>query len=120
MTDKETIEGNSLIVKFMGYKTYKHYGDDLFDEYVNEYGMDFTACYVKCSEFHKSWDWLMPAWKKLAHDVFEYRNKLSKEDYLTAHVFTKNMLSAFQKTDIESAWGNLVEFIKWHNQNTKS
>jgi hypothetical protein len=119
MTEKEIIDGNRLIAEFMG-GVCSNYGDGSKGWIIPSLTINGVDGDERKLKFHSDWNWLMLAWKKIAHDVYEYRHELSKEDYMTGHIFTKNMLSAFQKTDIESAWGNLVEFIKWYNQNTKS
>jgi hypothetical protein len=96
----EIIEGNKLIAEFMGAKTLPYLPFDL-----------------KECKYHSSWDWLMPVWKKLGNLMYEIRRQVSVEDYNRAGIITINVLKAFQKADIDSAFNWIIEGIKWYNQN---
>lgn len=123
MEQQKINEGNKLIADFLNWDKHESNPDvywipNLYPYYhkEDERQTGATTDRLENMRFHIEWNWLMPVWKKLSHLVYEYRHALSKEDYISAHIFTKQVIDSFQRTDLESAYENIVEFIKWHNQ----
>ena len=95
MTTEQIIEGNQLIAEFEGCATQMH---------LTEHPK--TGEYTDPSEFeyHESWDWLMPVVEKI--------NTTGKGGGLL-YGLRDSLLGA----DIETAFTEVVEFIKWYNEN---
>lgn len=127
MTNEEIVEGDKLIIKFIGYK-YRNsskvwciypYDDS---SYLRSLG------WVKCDDlkFHSSWDWLMPVIEKIEKEypvLLSIKNKISTFDN-TWHIckieFFSEITGNFQiikegVTKIKSVWLAVIEFIKWYN-----
>lgn len=116
MTEQEITEGKKLIAEFIGYD-WKNYEKTIVDEdksYARlsgdrEIDVPLTE---EDLEYHTSWDWLMPAWNKFK-DI-EFSPPFPQGHYrICDHI--KN---AICNCDIELAFKELVEGIKWHNQQT--
>lgn len=91
MTQEQIIEGNKLILAFMGE--------------VNIYtdkGL-FNLC-----GYHDSWDWLMPVVEKI---------KSMSKDWPIA---TDVVLSLPIHTPIAEVYFAIIQFITWYNQNISS
>jgi hypothetical protein len=88
MTKQEILEGNRLIVNFMGirpvYNSYTgtfQWGDGVFFRCGNilyEKTMDDIVAYVKYST---SWDWIMPVVNKIGKD-FDADSLIESENFL--------------------------------------
>ena len=102
---QEEIEGNKLIAEFKCTKS--------FDTYYDSEGKYHFE--ILDSQYHSSWDWIMPAcykWDNLFFDVaLEY--KLAQEYELRCDALD----NAITKYEILPAFKQLVENIKWFNQN---
>ena len=118
MTQKE-IGGNTMIAEFMGKRV--GLAGDLIDGNADYH--------VLKTDYHSSWDWLMPVVEKIEKDV-------SKEPYhgFTVRIVGNSCLIACHEknkqdgviyqtpwgyrplTKIEAVWLAVVEFIKWYNQ----
>jgi hypothetical protein len=106
-----TLEGNKLIAEFMEYPS------NGFGKYV----CPIKDIPVEADElpYHTSWDWLMPVVEKvnlLTRDnekVTEYfTSELGSCDYM------KYMLGDVVVTSgITDVFPEVVEFIKWYNEN---
>lgn len=79
----ETVEKNKLIAEFMGKKVYQH---------------------VHPSNYHTSWDWLMPVIEEIT--FVEYESPL-----------IDNIFSAIKSVNISNTYEEVVKFILWYNQN---
>jgi hypothetical protein len=113
MTQEEIFEGNKLLAEFMGY-TYKqrpknnYFG---FEEKCIELG-DINIGMSKV-KYHASWDWLIPVLNKIYFS----------EEYCKYKDFNSCLISDgginINTKYIINTWGEVVEFIKWYNQNKK-
>lgn len=140
MDEKEVSEGHKLIANFMkepvlsgyinGDRNARHmrYSYDEIDEYES---YDYVTSYFYLSD----WDYLMPVVEKIEsiHD--------EQHGYFSVHISSNscsiqgtNLWKAIENlegygyvycsdtnaifsTKIESTWYNVVDFIKWYNQN---
>ena len=117
MKNQEIIEGNMLIVEFMGYNCPNSSTSSFYIEDHNRVtGMngryDFTDHWYTLEEveYYTSWDWLIPVIDKIT----------SMQEYPDFKIHT-----SFQFHDggiyintkyIENTWEQVVEFIKWYNE----
>lgn len=110
---KNVIDGNRLIAEFMGIKPKFMFGkwswsDSPFfftNQDTEEKAMDSIVNYVKYST---SWDWLMPVVHKclgMCHELELNEWEISFSD-------------KFFSCDIRVMFDEVVEFIRWHNENT--
>lgn len=70
-------------------------------------------------EFHSSWDWLMPVWKKAGSWLYEKRAAFTQLDYTTAHRITKQFIDACQKSDIDAAYLAIIGAVTFINELTR-
>jgi len=135
MTQEEILEGNKLIAEFMGAKPCKNYWredaleheDWEHDEWTNTTREYFVTKIHKVSElkYHSSWDWLMPVVEKIEMDckcdVHIYAHYNWKEPNRCAIYDWKDKEIASKSNDskIIAVWLAVVEFIKWHNNETR-
>ena len=98
---------NKLIAEFMGHKTDWGFKKDSILYMPQGEGNSTNNSVVipyKKLQYHTSWDWLMPVVQKVS--------SLCDEPYEL-----DNMKHALLTGDIESVYDDVVEFIKWYNQN---
>lgn len=118
MTNKEIIEGNKLIAKFMGAVNEMPKGWILFGcvpEWVTEESHFFIPEHFK---FHSSWDWLQPIVAKCWNITSEFQYDDEEYLHITEEIFHPDyMLAEFMNADITSIWQRVIEFIEWYNQN---
>jgi hypothetical protein len=125
------IEGNKLIVDFMGVKPVKGsdgyftYSDGVFFSSRNdtrEKTMEAIIDYVKYSE---QWNWLMPVVEKIngiVEDQGSYESAYTvtiRPDYVL--IWSSENIEEIVKqehggTFIEMTYLAIVEFIKWYNE----
>lgn len=90
------IEGNLLIAEFMG-------------EIVNKEPIMIQGIQVNTTpnglNYHRSWDWLMPA----VHKCWD----MSTEDEQAFAGLVLFEIGIF--TPKEEVWQHVVDFVKWHN-----
>ena len=112
----KTIEGNKLIAEFMGssFKTYKkgHIRKDTvtvcyFDDGMSPFSGGVS---IENLKYHSSWDWLMPVVEKCLTISVE------SEEYEIHYAFIHNALWSI---NIKSVFDEVVEFIKWYNDQKK-
>jgi hypothetical protein len=111
MTKQKILEGNRLIVNFMGirpiYNSYTgtfQWGDGVFFRCGNilyEKTMDDIVAYVKYST---SWDWIMPVLQK----CLTLGDNTDQWDVL---------YNSLQYVDVSMLFESIVEFITWYNEN---
>jgi hypothetical protein len=113
----ETLEGNKLIVEFMGGQV-RHIpangpynGETFVERWHGEYIAPNRVTAIGGMKFHSSWDWLMPVIKK-CYEASMVSVKLHKD---TIHY--KLGETPFYLDDIAPAWTAVVEFIQWYNEN---
>src|SRR5690554_741623 len=98
-------ESNKLIAEFMGYE-YRKTKD------IESYSIPFksnTNVIPELLEFHSSWGWLMPVVRRCL--LIAHNEMLNEWENSFADVF----LSA----NIDTMYKEVVDFIKWYNENTK-
>ena len=125
LNETDIVEGNRLIAEFMGFKQVraKYYGkmtdkdgkrtypawrdlSGVFSDKRNDiadYGL----------QFHFSWDWLMPAYKKFndmveANEITHDYESSAWHDALEVYIL---------KVNITEAHKCFSQLIKWYNQN---
>lgn len=103
MTPQEITEANKLIAEFMG--------EEIFWEKTaqnpdgNWHLMTLGHQGYIPLKYHSSWDWLMPVIRK------------AKQSRNSAE-WGWNVLNLYlSRCEIEYVFPEVVEFIKWHNQN---
>ena len=114
------IECNKLICEFMGYQIKG--SDFIFPSemqwlyipsniYELEDGVYNFDCDVSSMKFHFSWDWLIPVIDKITS-----MNEYSKFVDHTCSMVSKGGIHINTRF-IETTWSDVVDFIKWYNQN---
>jgi len=98
---------NKIIAEFMGLRI-NHYGDYNIDKKIM--GFDMIVCSPDDTKFHSSWDWLMPAVKKI---VNEYCNTPFDDRFSRLTEGYENIWTFGQ---IEDTYNAVVEFIKEQNE----
>ena len=113
MQEQEIIEGNKLIVEFIGYK---------FIEDGHQYWRlsDKHLLLENELKYHSSWDWLMPVVLKInTMDNFDYSVKIFTMDCQIENSKGEIIVRCECKYNpdelINSVWEAVVEFIKWYN-----
>jgi hypothetical protein len=108
-------EGNKLIAKFMGGKTWNN---DIFLFPVGESPLEHQSEMAKYFKYHSSWDWLMPVVEKINEIFAPLTTPLI---VTTAGVFLTKIHNAICEVDIKLAHSEIVSALKWYNaQNNKS
>jgi hypothetical protein len=70
--------------------------------------------------YHTSWDWLMPVVEKI-EGIGDYHVSIGMFScYVSEGVFIDEWVHIESDSDskIKAVWLAVIEFIKWHNQNT--
>lgn len=114
MESKQIEEGNDLVAHFMG----------------------IPKVHPNDRKYHSSWDLLMPVVEKISRIEFERRYDEDAEKWIiwTHHPVTFGMLDEqgrpmvrfycntlhIADTLIQAAWNAVVDFIKWHNEQSLS
>ncbi len=94
MNNEEILNGNKLIAEFMGEEVTQD------GKWKSKHNGVMEFCY------HTSWDWLKPV-----------INEIGK--YKLAHPVESDKVSQMKIiAEILPAWGKVVEFITWYNQQT--
>jgi hypothetical protein len=127
---QEILEGDILIAEFMERRFKPYSGNKSFDidfafysecmqwiidslledEYTPQLGWN-----LDCGKYHSSWDWLMPAcykWDNLfVETAMEYPKAMEYEK------LCDEIDNAVSRYEILPVFNQLVENIKWFNQN---
>ena len=97
MIEEKIIEGNESINIFLGIDS-------------NEFYKTHSALIAQTKgNYHKSWDWLIPAVEKIEHTMYV--------NIKGCHVTISSIVNVSKSTKIEAVWIAAIEFIKWYNQN---
>ena len=127
MEKSEIIEGNKLIAEFKGYFTESddpecdsstYFCDDkpvnISDNEDCETAADDWARWLRLDEmrFHTSWDWLMPVVGKIKNVDAKFRCK-----HIGAFVSWEHRFKESLYIGIDNTYRDVVEFIKWYNEN---
>lgn len=99
-----TTENNKLIAEFMGY--------NVEGDYLTLPDMLESLDLEEEVHFHSSWDWLMPVVEKITQETKEF-----KEGHIDSCLHTPLASALIRFTDRELVYEEVVEFIKWHNEN---
>jgi hypothetical protein len=113
MTNEQIIEGNKLIAIFMAAK----YNERLDLVYLEGKPSMYSINELK---YHTSWDWLMPVVEKI-EGIGDYHVSIGMFScYVSEGVFIDEWVHIESDSDskIKAVWLAVIEFIKWHNQNT--
>lgn len=124
MTQEEILEGNKLIAEFMEVQK------DINGNYhINNVPHILASCIISVDylQYHSSWDWLMTVVEKIAvetkHPTYLYFSHIQnsaiihelKQDYsIIRESETRRTYTPLQVT-----YKAVIEFIKWHKQQTK-
>lgn len=120
MTKEEIEEGNKLIAEFMGWKYIaadetKHFK---YDYYIQPDRNHFDAWRL---EYHSSWDWLMPVYKKIKDMPCIKMPMNGIADSVMPHINQMGLMkNGAIQCDLEKCWIGIVQFIKWHNTHTQT
>lgn len=114
-------EINRMFAEFMG--AYK--GNDSINMKNVYCGIPFKGTDTTCSlpvnllEYHTSWDWLMPVYKKLnAHIILFETEDLKKQHERGLHL--RHIKSCLVGGDIDDFYVSLELALKWYNREIKS
>ncbi len=120
LTKEEILEGNKLIAVFMG----DYFDTGLEPSYYIRYNKEYK---LEDSQFHCSWDWMMPVVDKIngmgkAYSFAIFKSYVSLTVEKGGKVF-KDYSFAYSEyitptqTGKEAAFKLLVKFVKWENEN---
>ena len=134
LEEKEILEGNKIIVKFMGFSERKP--DEEFETVWFKKG-GFNQYGINQLKYHLSWDWLMPVIEKIesvwvghtqprvmiegtycqiadSGGYFAKNSKLNKDNQLGGECYPNKY------TKIENTYRMVIKFIEWHNNYLKT
>lgn len=100
-----TTEGNKLIAEFMG--SIRTQSGDVDDMPYYE-GVGMLGGYLDNFQYHISWDWLMPAYKKFS--------SLQGQPMPSFMVHVRNISAWVERVDIQEAHRFLCIAIEWYNE----
>jgi len=120
LTQEEIKEGNKLIAQFMG----DYFDTGLEPSYYIRYNKEYK---IEESQYHNSWDWMMPVVDKIngmgkAYSFAIFKSYVSLTVEKGGKVF-KDFSFAYSEyitatqTGKEAAFKLLVKFVKWENEN---
>ena len=98
------IENNKLIAEFMGYEFITN------NIFINRLPKDFLNNSESYKCFHNSWDWLIPVVKKCLIGEAE-----TNRPDLVLYIY-----ESLVDLEINLVYKDIIEFIKWYNQQNKS
>jgi hypothetical protein len=118
------VKNNKLIAEFMGefnvHDTNGHWECNncgyqwsamMGDDEVPQIHVDCLPDLLTNTEYHSSWDWLMPVVEKCRRDFDNY----NWFDYVLQHEFVM-IITSVLSINIESTYSAVVEFIKRYNE----
>ena len=116
MTNEKIINGNNTIANFVGSRFIK---DTFFPRLVD---VEFELMDLDDLKFHSSWDWIMPAWRRLYLKLSEspYSFEIRIDEKPALEYWYTEMEQPLTKGLIDLAFKKLVEAIKWYNNNKQS
>ena len=103
MSEKEIIEGDTLIAEFMGKKVVGSTGEYIDIEFQD--GRPLTAHY------HTSWDWLIPVVHKCCADLREKGFDI-RGSWNPTHGYVSEIYVMKLNNPIEKVWIEVVNYIK--------
>lgn len=114
MNKKEILNGNKVILKFMGFKFCNDDKESFKDGYFyldDEDGRNIVT--LKECDYEESFNSIMPVVYKCCNVILEQGFIGNSFDELNA----KKIYTTHINNSIESIWFAVVEFIKWYNKN---
>jgi len=130
-TEKEIQEGNRLIAKFMGAKTWERINEPkgnmtprlTFSVRPSQTPeLDDVLDFVDQCKYHTSWDWLHVAYKKFFaisdFDTVTDGKYHNRSPYFAQQL--SDLRAAWSSLDIDIAFHQLVKSIKWYNTQPSS
>ena len=73
--------------------------------------------YSYLSQYSKSWDWLMPVVEKIRKVILpELHKAMPPHSTTKGDMIDVDIACGFMEVSIEIVYKNVVEFIKWYNQ----
>ncbi len=103
----EILEGNHLIAKFMGHKTFN--GSSIW------IGENISTSIATWCAYHESWDKLMPVVEKIQLEGFEIAIFSNYCHINSGKTLDFGYIKGQSK--IEAVFCAVITFIKWHNEN---
>lgn len=126
----KNFEEKKLICEFMGCEVYEAYRSPTRIDYtvrgqmvvdfrnagLQPFGFEQSMMFENL-KFDESWDWLMHVWKELKDKTLKFHSILSFSlvDQKWYHEINKALFTI----DLQNAFLNLVEGIKWFNENNQ-
>lgn len=127
MTQKEILEGNKLIAKFMGARPY-YLNDNVitFPAFENpQPSISGTTTHnLDSLKYNTSWDWLMSVVEKIRDNNCIVSIRFNRQ-LNTTNTMIANFEDGWKKdidisgVGVESTFKAVVEFIKWYNNQKK-
>jgi hypothetical protein len=126
MTQEEVIQGNIAIHLFNGYDEipkghYHQMNPDLrYFGHMDQFGTVVELLSENDLEYHISWDWLMPVWRKCIDIIGLWAH--THEDDNKSKVWLKasdNIRVALTSADITKAHREISSLIQWYNTQTQ-
>ena len=125
MTEEEITHYNITIAVFMG----GQFKDSNFDRFVFNKELNGKQIWkvfpIKRLKYHNSWDWLLPAYKKLSQTLSELKDKISKshKSNIDKHAILKHIDDCdcvirceIWGVRIDDAFKGIAETIKLYNE----
>lgn len=119
--DKEILEGNKLIVQFMGgivmtNNTCDNYTKICLPDWAYRL-YDFDTLRINSYEYNSSWDWLMPVVENI--DSVLFGDTLIEGKWCQINTPSSLPIRHRGISKIEAVWLSVIEFIKWYNRQSK-
>lgn len=108
----EQLEGNKIIIEFMGFVVKDFGAAGLRYNVPESNDKYYDWLVVKNCQYHSSWDWLMAACEKF--DNLQIFNPENWQPYANR---CNRIDDAVIIYDINETFRELVQGIKWYNQN---
>ena len=117
--DKTLIENNRMIIaEFDGWNFLPN--GNCWHERFNDHGQQIEMIPSILSQYHTSWDWLIPVVEKI--ELLGYVVIIQQRScYIQSHD-TRSVLSTAQLFDskIQTVWTAVISFIQWYNSQSKT
>ena len=121
--NKEILEGNKLIMEFMGWEKCE---DDTTYKFPNLYPIHniddkentgWISEQISNAEFHTRLDWLMPVLEKI--EAKGYRWEIGMSPISSQHHYCKIWsIGTIERVSLlDAVYDAVLEFIKWYNLN---
>lgn len=106
-------ENNKLIAEFMGIVFTK-------DNKANHPRISAPYPPIECFKYHSDWNWLMEVVEKIENLPSKIKGvyfwATDKETEQNKNANQKNDFTIFRVFEIQDLYNQVIEFIKWYNQ----